>query len=270
MPRLNRVTRAAVCAVAFFMPVAAGAQPSDVWQFGATLYGWLPSVRGATTFPKPPGGGSDVSIDASDVLPSLNFVAMGSFEARKGLWGGFTDLIYLDLGNTKSQTRSFQIGHVQVPADVTGDLRFDMKTTVWTLAGEYRAVVDGGLRLDAFIGGRMVDLEQTLNYALSGNVGAIAAPDLAGKRKVSLKNWDGIVGVKGRFPFGDERSWFVPFYADVGTGESDSTYQLMSGVGYAFPWGEVVGQWRYLAYRFGGPIEKLSFSGPALALNFRW
>jgi len=116
----------------------------------------------------------------------------------------------------------------------------------------------------------MVDLEQTLNYALSGNVGAIAAPDLAGKRKVSLKNWDGIVGVKGRFPFGDERSWFVPFYADVGTGESDSTYQLMSGVGYAFPWGEVVGQWRYLAYRFGGPIEKLSFSGPALALNFRW
>jgi hypothetical protein len=267
---MKRAAGVVLCVAAFWIPGGATAQSSADWQFGATLYGWLPSVKGATTFPQPPGGGSDISIDAADVLESLNFVAMGSFEARKGRWGGFTDLIYLDLGNQKSRTRNFQIGGMQVPADVTGDLTFDLKSTVWMLAGEYRTLTDAGLQLDAFLGGRMADVDQTLTYALSGNVGPVAGPDRAGRRKVSLNNWDVIVGFKGRFLLGDERRWFVPFYADIGTGESDSTYQLMSGVGYAFKWGEVVGQWRHLDYRFSGPIEKLSFSGPAVAFNFRW
>jgi hypothetical protein len=32
----------------------------------------------------------------------------------------------------------------------------------------------------------------------------------------------------------------------------------------------MVAQWRYLNYDFGDKIDKLSFSGPAVAVNFRW
>jgi len=270
MHSMRRIAAAALTATAVLMPAAAGAQSSDGWQFGASIYGWFPTLKGTTTFPPPPGGGSDITVDAADIINNLKFVMMGSFEARKGRWGGFTDLIYMDLGNTKSQTRNFQLGHVQVPADVSGQLTLDMKSTVWTLAGEYRAVEDSALWLDTFLGARLIDVDQTLTYALSGNLGPIALPDRSGNRNASLTNWDGIVGVKGRYLFGDQRRWFVPFYGDVGTGDSSSTYQVMTGVGYAFEWGEIVGQWRYLKYDFGGAIDSLSFNGPAIAFNFHW
>jgi hypothetical protein len=39
----------------------------------------------------------------------------------------------------------------------------------------------------------------------------------------SVNNWDAIVGLKGRATFGEEHRWFVPYYLDVGTGESSLT-----------------------------------------------
>ena len=105
---------------------------------------------------------------------------------------------------------------------------------------------------------------------MSGSLGSIALPDRSGSRSAQLTNWDAIVGVKGRVAFGADRRWFVPFYADVGGGDSDRTYQVMTGLGYRFGWGEVVGQWRYLDYDFGAKADKLAFGGAALAFNFRW
>ncbi|HSC65822.1 MAG TPA: hypothetical protein VLD35_19435 [Caldimonas sp.] len=265
---MNRVAGAALSAAVLLAPATASAQASDAWQFGASIYGWLPSLTGTTTFPVPPGG-SGATVDA-DIIDSIKLVLMGSFEARKGRWGGFTDVVYLDLGNSTTQTGHFQLGRLQVPADVTGEFTYRLKSTIWTLAGEYRAVAEDNVHVDAFLGGRMVDLRQTLSYALGGNVGPIALPDRAGASEAKLNNVDAIVGVKGRYSFGDERRWFVPFYGDVGTGESKSTYQVMTGLGYAFKWGEIVGQYRYLTYKFDGPIESLSLSGPAVVLNFRW
>jgi hypothetical protein len=246
---MRRIATEALCVAAVLVPATASAQAMEPWQFGLSIYGWLPSIKGNTTFPPPPGGGgSDISIDAADILDNLQFVLMGSFEARTGRWGGFTDLIYMNLGKTKSQTRDFLLGAQQVPADVTGNLKFDMKSVVWTLAGEYRAVAEPGLEVDAFAGARMVDLDQKVDFSLSGNIDSIALPDRSGSRSANVKNWDGIVGVKGRVAFGADRSWFVPYYADVGTGESDLTYQLMTGIGYSFKWGEMVAHWRYLDY----------------------
>ncbi len=49
---------------------------------------------------------------------------------------------------------------------------------------------------------------------------------------------------------GDERKWFVPFYVDVGTGQSKLTWQINAGVGYQFDWGALVASWRYLDYSF--------------------
>ncbi len=269
---MKSIVAAASCAAAMLSPSGALAQATSDWQMGLTIYGWFPSVRASTTFSPPSGssGGSDISVDAADILENLKFVFMGSFEARNGRWGGFTDLVYMKLGDSKSQTRDFLLGSQQVPADVSGKLDYELKSTVWTLAGEYRAIAEPGLELDTFLGARMVDVDQTVDLALSGNVGSIALADRSTSRRASLNHWDAIVGVKGRMSFGADRAWFVPYYADIGTGESDMTYQLMTGVGYAFKWGEIVAQWRYLDYDFGDKVNSLYLNGPAVAVNFRW
>ena len=83
---------------------------------------------------------------------------------------------------------------------------------------------------------------------------------------------DAIIGVKGRYTFGESRKWSVPFYLDVGTGQSDLTWQAAVGVGYAFQWGEVSALWRYLDYKFksSSKIEDMNFNGPQIGLTFRW
>lgn len=268
---MNGLIAAALCAVSLLMPVTANAQASEPRQFGVSVYGWFSTVKGTTTFPAPPAsGGSDFTVDAADLIKNLKFSFMGSFEARKGRWGGFADLVYADVGDTKSRTRDFLIGQQQVPANVTGEVTFDAKSYVWTLAGEYRAVTEPGLEVDTFLGTRMLDAEQKVDFTLSGDIGQVPLPDRSGSRKTRMTSWDGIVGVKGRLAFGADRSWFAPYYADVGGGESDLTYQLMTGIGYSFKWGEMVAQWRYLKYDLGVEIDSLSLNGPAIAFNYRW
>jgi hypothetical protein len=72
--------------------------------------------------------------------------------------------------------------------------------------------------------------------------------------------------------FGAEQRWFVPYYLDVGTGQSSLTWQAMVGVGYAFGWGSVMGAWRHIDYdmKSGKSIESVSFDGPGVAVAFRW
>ena len=97
-------------------------------------------------------------------------------------------------------------------------------------------------------------------------------PGREGNSEVKFDNWDGIVGAKGRLGFGPRREWFVPYYVDVGTGDSDLTWQGIVGIGYAFSWGEVIAAWRYLDYDFksGQKIESVNLNGPAIGVAFHW
>ena len=64
----------------------------------------------------------------------------------------------------------------------------------------------------------------------------------------------------------------MPYYVDVGTGDSDLTWQGIVGIGYAFSWGEVIAAWRYLDYDFksGQKIESVNLNGPAIGVAFHW
>ena len=63
----------------------------DKWQYEFTIYGWLPSLDGTLKY-VPPGSGSNVSLDVSDLLDSLNFVFMGTFVAQKNKLSYAVDL----------------------------------------------------------------------------------------------------------------------------------------------------------------------------------
>ena len=255
---------------ALFASHSSPAQGSDQWKFQAVVYLYLPSVDSESTFPGS-GGGSSASVDASKLLENLNLAFMGSFEADKGPWGMFADVIYVDFGDSESPSRDFSIGGT-LPVGATASLRYDLNGWLWTFAGSWRAASGPGHELNLIGGARLIDIDQTIDWQLSGNVGSVALPDRAGERTTGVRNWDAIVGLKGRAMFGKEQRWFVPYYLDVGTGDSSLTWQAMAGVGYAFGWGSVIGAWRHIDYdaQSDQSIESISFDGPAVAVAFRW
>jgi hypothetical protein len=242
---------------------------SGKWQYAFSINGYLPSIAGNTTFPV--DSGSSIDITADKIIENLKFTFMGSLDVNNGRWGAFTDVLYLDVGGSKSQSRDFSIGNLGLPAGTNADLSLDVKGLVWTLAGEYRLANDPGLTMDLLAGARYFDLKQKLGWAISGSLGPIAAPGRTGSVEVRENVWDAIVGVKGRYAFGESARWSVPFYVDVGTGQSDLTWQGSAGIGYAFQWGEVSVLWRYLDYRFKSrKIEDMNFNGPQIGATFRW
>jgi hypothetical protein len=265
----------AVLMMALFASTGALAQHSEgetgSWQFGATIYGWFPNIAGQTSFTQP-GGTSEFEIDIKDILDNLEFALMGMFDVRKGRWGILTDVIYMDVGASKTGTREASIGGNQLPINATADVELDLTSWVWTLTGYYRALTKTWLKLDVLAGTRYLDVEQKVKWEITGNVGSIPVPDRTGDVTASLANWDVVVGARGRFAFGPKNAWFVPYYLDLGAGESDFTWQGLAGLGYSFRWIEVAAAWRYLYYDLpsGKAIKDVSFSGPAIGVTFRW
>lgn len=247
------------------------ASETDSWQFGVSIYGWFPDISGETSF-KQPGGTSDFKIDIGDILDNLEFTFMGMFDARKGRWGILTDLVYMDVGNSQTRTREATIGGLGLPVNASAYVDLDLKSWIWTLSGYYRTLDQPGMTLDVLVGARYLDVEQKVNWVVTGNVGSIPVLDRTGVAEANLTNWNALIGLRGRFAFGAQNSWFVPYYLDVGTGDSDFTWQGIAGLGYAFRWCEVVATWRYLYYDLpsGEAIDDMNFSGPAIGVTFRW
>jgi hypothetical protein len=269
----HRGTAVLALAIGALLPATVVAQTTDSgnWQYGTTVYGYLPTIGGKTSFPVD-SGGTNLNVTPDKIIGNLKFVFMGSFDAHNGRWGAFTDILYMDIGGNKSQTRDFGIGNIGIPADTTANLDLDIKATVWTLAAERRVSVDPALTVDVLAGARLVDLKQRLRWSISGSLGPIAVTGRSGSTEVSENLWDAIIGVKGRFAFGENRKWSAPFYLDVGTGQSDRTWQAAVGIGYTFSWGEISALWRYLDYKFksGRQIEEMNLNGPMIGATFRW
>ncbi len=267
---VHRILLPALAALVLGMPVTTGAQAqmkADDLRFRATIYGWFPGISGTTEFPSGAGGPS-FNVNAKDLVDDLKIALMGTLEVQSGKWGGVVDWVYSDVGGDKSGTRNFSIRGQTLAAGVTANLNVDVKTNILGLAGTYSFVEDPATSIGLVFGARMLDVDQTLNWAFNGTgpLGIAAA----GTTEVSGTNWDAIIGLRGRARFGSDLRWFVPYYADVGGGNSKFTWQAIVGLGYSFSWGDVGVVWRYLDYEFksGEPIQTLTFNGVAAGVSF--
>ena len=252
-------------------PVATEAsRSSDDWQFAAFIYGYYATIGTQATLPN--GSTSSVTIDAKDLFNNLKFGALGSFEARKGSWGVYTDLMYMNVGAFKSQYHNLIIGGMSLPADASSSTNFGLESVVWTLTGTYRVAATDSSTLDVIAGARLFAEKIKVDWTLNGNIGSIPLPGRAGTVSANEDYYDGVVGIKGRAAFGGDRKWFFPYYGDIGTGNSKLTWQLMAGLGYAFNWGELIGGWRHVGYEFksGSPVSSTNFDGPMLGAAFLW
>jgi len=260
----------AFCASAALLPVGTLASEQESWEFGASIYGWFPDVSGQTSF-SPPGGGGDFEVGIESILENLEFTLMGTFDARKGNYGFLVDMIYMGVGNSKSGVREFAIGGL-IPGTASADVQLDLDSWIWTLAGYYRTLDQPGTTFDLLAGLRYTDVEQKVNWNITGTIAGLPLGDYTGTAEAGLENWDVVVGARGNFTFGANNTWFVPYYLDVGTGDSDLTWQGIAGLGYKFRWGETVAAWRHLSYDLpsDSAIADIEFSGPAIGVIFRW
>jgi hypothetical protein len=189
---------------------------------------------------------------------------MGAFEVRKSKWSALADVLYLNVGANEG-------GKVPVtrPLGVTRGLKVDagIKVQGWVLSflGGYNLRDDERMSLDAIACARYLEMKNEFSLGIQGR-------PFGSPIEVSALGtvWDAIAGVRGRTKL--EGSWYLPFLLDVGTGESDLTWQVAGGVGYRFDWGDVNLVYRHMERDFGSSsaLDDVSFSGPQLTATFRF
>ena len=257
------------------LPSAADSD-SERWQFQVLPYLWLPALDASAdltlsrldTARTRDIGPVSLSADTNpdNYLSDLDMAFMLMGEARQGPWSIYTDLLYTSFGDKATNVRNVTGPEGFLSTEISRSARTELSATVWTLAGGYRAVERENLELDLMGGFRYLTMDSDLKLTLQGADGRFYHA-----HKVSLDQdvWDGVIGLRGRvlFPGSD---WYLPFYADLGSGGSNWTWQAMLGVGYRFDWGEVTLAYRALGYDFSKNDADMTLYGPGLGVGFRW
>ncbi len=234
------------------------AASNDV-QTSFTLYLWLPSMEGDLKYDV---DGGSASVDGSDILNALNMAFMGAFEVRKDKWSMLADVIYLDLGQDKKSK-------VDLPGGGAIKTKVDLNLSGWQIGlyGGYQLYQTERASLDLLAGARYLSLDADAKLSINGPLPP-SLPSANLSRSTGL--WDAVIGFRGRVGLGP--NWFVPYHADIGTGDSELTWQAMSGIGYQAGWGDVMLIYRHLEWDEGddGLLQGLSFTGPAVAVRYRF
>ena len=242
-------------------PALASAQDTsaDPWQFTGALYLWGAGIEGKTTL------GSDVSVSFSDLVENLDSALMGTLEAQKDKWTIVGDLIYLKLSTGQSSSRPLLPSLPGGGITVNTTTRVGVTGKVFQLMGGYQLVDDQSVSLYGTFGARYLKLETDLGLDVTTASGGRSV-NVSG----SNSNWDGVVGFRGRANINE--NWFVPFYGDVGTGQSDLTWQAFAGIGYDFGRADLVLGYRHLDWKFKDTdlITDMAFGGPLLGLTYRF
>ena len=211
--------------------------PVNEWKTSASIYMWAAGISGETA------EGDDIDITFKDILENFNMALMGHVAAHKDKWGIEADIVYMNLGNDID--RKLFIND------------FSFKAWIVTPMITYAVIDDGPLKLQVLAGVQYLYMKPSIN-----------------NESTSGSTWDGVVGIKGTYDFNEK--WFMPYYFDIGTGDTDMTWQAFAGVGYKYENFDLIAGYRYLDWSFdnndpGGKIfNDLTISGPMIGAKFRF
>lgn len=226
-------------------------EETSAWQQEFTLYGWLPTIDAETRW------GAEISTDTSDmtsdIIDDLKMGFIGTYAVRHNKWSFVADIMYVDLGDSKTETFTHPVTGLPGQADID----MDIKTMLVNTGIGYNIIQNENTMLDVVAGIRYMGLKVDLGV---------------NDRSKSLDEdiVDGIIGLRGRYKFNG--NWFIPYYADIGAGDSDLTYQLFAGIGYSYDWGNVELGYRYVGYEMADDmlIEDLNLYGAVLGVTFKF
>ena len=130
----------------------------------------------------------------------------------------------------------------------------------------YNVVEKDKVKLDLVAGARYLDLDVDLKVDVDG----ARDHELSRAGSDSGHVWDGIVGVRGEVLLSER--WYMPFYADIGTGDSDATFNLFGGFGYRFSRVDLIAGWRYLRWDFDDnpALDNLWINGPIAGVKIKY
>lgn len=213
---MKSVTKASLLVLAGWAAsvYAAAAEPSDDadrWEYGFEAYLWGANVD--TTSPS----GTSSEIRFTDLAEDLELGFMVAFGARRGKWGVLADVIYLDVDD---DVEDDLLPGVQLKS-------LGIEGWILNTVGQYRVVETERLTLNLLAGARYLWLEVPVEFRFSAPL-----PPGSAKDAPSESFLDGVVGVRGQWQFNDK--WYATYHADVGTGDSDTTWQGLLAVGYRF------------------------------------
>ena len=229
--------------------IPAYAQSGDSWQYSAAINLWGAGIQGTAQ------NGNTIDVGFSDILDNLDMTFMGTLEGRKGQWSWIADVLYLSVSTDESSDVSTPAG------PVTGKVDVGVDGWVWNLLAGYNLSNSEGGVSDLVFGARYMKMETGLNLNIGG----------AGRGgSASGSVWDGVVGIRGRANL--QGNWFVPYYADIGTGQSDLTWQVLGGFGYKYNWGDMTLAYRHLEWEFDTdvPLADVNFSGPIIQAKWHF
>ena len=249
--------------VSFSIPALEAQTPgqSDDKKNSLVVYLWGASIDGNLGFRL---NDRPFEITLQDLLKNLEMVGMLAYRRDMGDWSVLADLIYLKVGSDKSTSVDLPIGD-----DLTIDAEADLTVKSWVggLYGGYAFSESSASKHQFIAGVRYLSMATNLHLEVDGPNGT---PLLSRTLSPSVKLWDGVVGIEGHLGLGGR--WRLPYHLDVGTGNSDLTYQALAGVAYGFRWGNLSLTYRYLFYDEGddGMVKDLSLGGPVLGAGFRF
>lgn len=262
------MNRIALFVLLFFMlvsamPASAASQDAtqkEGWQFGADLYGWMSGMGMKTN------GGDNIQLDFDDLLRNLEFTFMGGVSARNGRWSFSTDILTMELKGDNSNSMNTSVG--PIGHEITVDAKTTVRMQAWVvtpLVG-YTFFDNGKLSAEAVAGARYLWIKSELDLEVDG-------PLQPRDKKLATSGdvWDGVVGIRGKVTL-DEK-WHIPYYADLGTGQSAFTWQAIGGIGYKIGKKvDVVAAYRYLYWNFKDNkiLDQLDISGPLVGLKFHF
>jgi len=225
------------------------AQEADTWQNEISIYGWYAGVDGTVSYPR---GSEDISVEASDIIEDLNMIFMGGYEGKYNKWSILVDAVYMDVGDTANAPVGGGITSVNLDIQswvLQGGVGYDLLQSTHGTFG-----VVGGVR---YLG-----LDASVNLAFDGSS--------VNQESASANLLDGIVGIRGHVKLSD--NWYVPYYADIGAGGSELSYQLFAAIGYRFGWGDVRFGYRHLKFEMDDDkiMQDLQISGPVLGVGIRF
>ncbi len=251
----SKILFAAALGIALAVATTSNAEEpgsGENWEFYLEGYGWIATIDATSA------NGHDIEIDFKTIVENLDFAVMTAGGARKGPWSLNADLLYLNISDSSDQA-------------LAGPLvleRVGLKSVIVTATGGYAVVDENEGHLDLLLGGRYLYLDADLRFRTDPRL-----PPLS-PREANLSsdgsNIDGIIGLKGEYNVSEKV--FLPVYADVGTGDSDLTWQAFGGIGYRFESFEAILGYRYLKFEFedNSALDDLDIHGAMLGLKFNF
>jgi len=251
------------------------------WHATIAPYLWAPTMKAnvqftvpAVPFPSVAGGPAalhgSIKVTPGDFLSTVNSGALLDIDARQGNVEVFGDYIYVNSTSNSSKSALVTLpGHAPVPVTVATSAR--SAVSIWELAAGFSLAHGHNADLNLFSGWRQFPVNVNLGYNVT--IGSKGLPQFYGTYVTRQLAGDVIFGLRGTAYFGDGR-WFVPYYADMGVGANNQSWQGYTGAGYAFKHGQTI----LLAYRtlnyndfpYNADIQKFTMNGPLLGYTFKF